>query len=208
MGLIVAANPLGQMIFSPLFGWWSNKIHSIRIPMICSLTLFTVASAIYSSLELIPDNVKYWMWASRFLIGVSSSNTAVCRSYLSDATRLSERTNAVSMISLAQVLGFIIGPGLQALVTPLGSDGIQLFGGGVVFNMYTAPSWINVVMSIGNLIMFMPAVFEVSRRITVFNFLDMEMFIWDGTLTFLYKNASKVNLWMGCYIGKITLKDL
>ncbi|XP_061387994.1 major facilitator superfamily domain-containing protein 8 [Musca vetustissima] len=173
MGFIVAANPLGQMIFSPLFGWWSNKIRSIRLPMICSLVLFTVASAIYSSLELRPDNVKYWMLASRFLIGVSSSNTAVCRSYLSDATRLSERTNAVSMISLAQVLGFIIGPGLQALVTPLGSDGLQLFGGGAIFNMYTACGWINVVMSVGNLIMFMPVIFE-ERRVAAREIMIMQ----------------------------------
>ncbi|XP_065360293.1 major facilitator superfamily domain-containing protein 8 isoform X1 [Calliphora vicina] len=160
MGLIVAANPLGQMIFSPLFGWWSNKIGTIRLPLLSSLALFTVASAIYSSLEMRPDHVKYWMLASRFLIGVSSANIAVCRSYLSAATRLSERTKAVSMVSLAQVLGFIIGPGLQALVTPLGSDGYVWLWGGMVFNMYTACGWINVVMSVGNFIMFLPKIFE------------------------------------------------
>lgn len=37
MGFIVAANPLGQMIFSPLFGWWSNKIKSIRVPLLVSM---------------------------------------------------------------------------------------------------------------------------------------------------------------------------
>ncbi|XP_059216197.1 major facilitator superfamily domain-containing protein 8 isoform X1 [Stomoxys calcitrans] len=173
MGLIVAANPLGQMVFSPLFGWWSNKIKSVRIPMVCSLTLFTVASAIYSSLELRPDNVKYWMLMSRFLIGVSSSNTAVCRSYLSDATRLSERTKAVSMISLAQVLGFIIGPGLQALATPLGSNDLTWFGVGIIFNMYTASGWINVIMGIGNLIMFMPSIFE-ERKIAAREIMIMQ----------------------------------
>lgn len=41
-----------------------------------------------------------------------SANVAICRSYLSSATTLRERTGAVSMISLAQVLGFIIGPGV------------------------------------------------------------------------------------------------
>lgn len=160
MGLIVAANPLGQMIFSPIFGYWSNKLGTIRLPLLCSLALFTVASGIYSSLEFRPDNVKYWMLASRFLIGVSSANIAVCRSYLSAATRLSERTQAVSMVSLAQVLGFIVGPGLQAAVTPLGSDGFTLFGG-FTFNMYTACGWINVLMSIGNFIMFLPMFFQV-----------------------------------------------
>lgn len=162
MGLIVAANPLGQMIFSPLFGWWSNKRASIRLPLLCSLALFTVASIIYSSLELRPPNVKYWMLISRFLIGVSSANIAVCRSYLSAATRLSERTKAVSMVSLAQVLGFIVGPGLQAAVTPLGNDGYKWLWGGMVINTFTACGWINVLMSVANFIMFLPKVFEVN----------------------------------------------
>lgn len=72
MGFIVAANPFGQMIFSPLVGWWSNKLGSIRIPLIVSLLVFTGASAIYSCLELFGSNVKHWMLWSRFLVGVSS----------------------------------------------------------------------------------------------------------------------------------------
>ncbi|XP_032290420.1 major facilitator superfamily domain-containing protein 8 isoform X2 [Drosophila virilis] len=159
MGMIVAANPLGQMIFSPIFGWWGNKLGTIRLPLLLSLALFTLASALYSSLELV-DNVKYWMLASRFLIGVSSANIALCRSYLSAATRLSERTHAVSMVSLAQVLGFIIGPGLQALVTPLGRSGHVWFWGTMHVNMYTASGWINVLMSMGNFVMFLPGIFK------------------------------------------------
>ncbi|KAL7732400.1 hypothetical protein ACLKA6_004375 [Drosophila palustris] len=160
MGLIVAANPLGQMIFSPIFGWWGNKLGTIRLPLLISLGLFTIASGLYSSLELCQDNVKYWMLASRFLIGVSSANIALCRSYLSAATRLSERTHAVSMVSLAQVLGFIIGPGLQALVTPLGRHGHVWLWGAMHVNMYTASGWINVIMSMGNFVMFLPFIFQ------------------------------------------------
>ncbi|KAL5274405.1 MFSD8 family protein [Megaselia abdita] len=159
MGLIVAANPLGQMIFSPLFGFWSNKSGSIRIPLLCSLALFTFASILYSSLDFVTSYVKYWMLISRFLIGVSSANIAVCRSYLSEATRLDERTGAVSMISLAQVLGFIIGPALQAAVTFFGDDGFKPIPG-VVLNMYTASGWINVIMSIMNFIFFLPFMFQ------------------------------------------------
>ncbi|XP_017063397.1 major facilitator superfamily domain-containing protein 8 isoform X2 [Drosophila eugracilis] len=160
MSLIVAANPLGQMIFSPIFGWWGNKLGKIRLPLLISLALFTMASGIYSSLELRPNNVKYWMLASRFLIGVSSANIALCRSYLSGATRVCERTHAVSMVSLAQVLGFIIGPTLQAAVTPLGDKGYVWLWGNMHFNMYTASGWINVLMSTGNYLMFLPGVFE------------------------------------------------
>uniref|UniRef100_A0A6P4EI48 Major facilitator superfamily domain-containing protein 8 isoform X1 n=1 Tax=Drosophila rhopaloa TaxID=1041015 RepID=A0A6P4EI48_DRORH len=184
MGLIVAANPLGQLIFSPIFGWWGNKLGKIRLPLLISLALFTLASGIYSSLELRPDNVKYWMLSSRFLIGVSSANIALCRSYLSAATRLSERTHAVSMVSLAQVLGFIIGPALQAVVTPLGEHGHVWLWGMMHFNMYTASGWINVLMSIGNFMMFLPGVFEehkiAAREVMVMQGGTSEESTWKG----------------------------
>lgn len=93
------------MIFSPLFGWWANKVKSIRIPFIVSLGVFCAASALYSSLDLVNGNAKYWMLTARFFVGVSSANVVICRSYLSAATTLSERTKAVSILTLAQTLG-------------------------------------------------------------------------------------------------------
>lgn len=86
----------------------------------------------------------------------------MCRSYLSAATKLKERTHAVSMVSLAQVLGFVFGPALQALVTPLGDSGYILFGGYLHLNMYTASGWINVFLGILNFIAFLPFIFKVS----------------------------------------------
>ncbi|KAK5650104.1 hypothetical protein RI129_001133 [Pyrocoelia pectoralis] len=160
MGFVVAANPLGQMLFSPLVGWWANKLGSIRIPVLASLGVFIVSSAIYSSLELFEEYRKYWMLVSRFLVGVSSANIAACRSYLSAATRLSERTQAVSMISLAQVLGFVIGPAIQAAVVPLGDEGVWLIPGKLKLNMYTAAGWISVILSIFNFVCFLPYIFK------------------------------------------------
>jgi MFS transporter, ceroid-lipofuscinosis neuronal protein 7 len=163
MGLIVAANPLGQMIFSPLFGWWSNKLSSIRVPLLASMAIFCVSSALYSSLDLIKEDVKYWMFLARFFVGVSSANIAVCRSYVSAATTITERTNSVSMMSLAQVLGFVIGPALQAAVTPLGTEGF-LFMNTFQINMYTASGWLNVLLGLTNFVMFLPCFFK-DRRV-------------------------------------------
>lgn len=160
MGYVVAANPFAQMLFSPLVGWWSNKLGTIRLPMLTSLALFTVASAMYSSLELFSGYRKYWMLWTRFLIGVSSANIAACRSYVSAATKFSERTKAVSMISLAQVLGFIIGPALQAAVVFLGDEGVWLFPNKLKLDMYTASGWINVFLSVVNFCLFLPYFFK------------------------------------------------
>ncbi|XP_043668192.1 major facilitator superfamily domain-containing protein 8 isoform X1 [Vespula pensylvanica] len=158
MGYVVAANPLGQMLFSPLVGWWGNKRGSVRLPLLITLLLFICASAMYSILEILPGDRKALMASARFLVGVSSANVAVARSYLSAATKLSERTQAVSMITLAQVLGFVVGPGLQAAVTPLGDKTIYFLS--LPFNMYTMTGWINVIMGIINFILFLPWSFK------------------------------------------------
>lgn len=72
MSYVVAANPFGQMLFSPLVGWWGNKRGSVRLPLLITLALFTFASTAYSILEVIPGNKKIYMIMARFFIGVSS----------------------------------------------------------------------------------------------------------------------------------------
>lgn len=74
MGLIVAANPLGQFIFSPVFGYWANKAKSLRTPFIVSLALFAISSGLYSCLETVDSHVKYYMALARFFVGVASAN--------------------------------------------------------------------------------------------------------------------------------------
>lgn len=73
MGYVVAANPLGQILFNPLFGLWGNKIKSVRIPLYVTIVLFCLSSVLYSCLGAFPSgSVKYVMLLSRFLVGVGS----------------------------------------------------------------------------------------------------------------------------------------
>lgn len=58
----------------------------------------------------------------------------------------------------SQVLGFAVGPALQTAVSPLGNDGTSLMG--LPMNMYTAAGWINVLMGILNLALFLPWSFK------------------------------------------------
>lgn len=64
------------------------------------------------------------------------------------------------MISLAQTLGFVFGPLLQAAVVPLGKKGVWLIPQKLKLNMYTAAGWINVLFSICNVYLFLPSVFK------------------------------------------------
>lgn len=84
----------------------------------------------------------------------------MCRAYLSAATTVKERTTAVSFGSLAQVLGFIVGPALQAALTPLGDKGQKFFNGKLYFDMYTAPGWVNVLLAVINIVILLPWTFE------------------------------------------------
>uniref|UniRef100_A0A183F0T6 MFS domain-containing protein n=1 Tax=Gongylonema pulchrum TaxID=637853 RepID=A0A183F0T6_9BILA len=49
------------------------------------------------------------------------------------------------------VFGLSIGPALQALFTPLGRTGFH--AGTVVFNMYTVPAFLMVIVSIASIIL-------------------------------------------------------
>lgn len=64
------------------------------------------------------------------------------------------------MISLAQTLGFVFGPALQAAVVPLGKKGVWLIPHKLKLNMYTAAGWINVLFSVCNVYLFLPSVFK------------------------------------------------
>lgn len=163
LGLAVGANPLGQLLFSPLVGLWANRSGSSRAPLLATLALFVLASVLYSHLHLTRPHAKYWMVFARFLVGVSSANIAVARSYLSAATLVEERTRAVAVVSLAQVLGFVVGPALQAAVTPLGPGAPYPPAGEPVsllrLDMYTAAGWVNALLGTLNFLLFLPCIF-------------------------------------------------
>ncbi|XP_013196044.2 major facilitator superfamily domain-containing protein 8 [Amyelois transitella] len=164
LGLAVGANPLGQLLFSPLLGLWANRAGSARAPLLATLALFVLASTLYAQLHLTRPYAKYWMLLARFLVGVSSANIAVARSYLSSATLVSERTRAVAWVSLAQVLGFVVGPALQAAAAPLGPGPPYPPPGDLSsplrLDMYTAAGWINAVFGIVNFVLFLPWFFK------------------------------------------------
>ncbi|XP_013141668.1 PREDICTED: major facilitator superfamily domain-containing protein 8 [Papilio polytes] len=157
LGVAVGASPLGQLMLSPLLGLWANRA-GVRAPLSATLGLFALASALYSQLHLTRPYAVSCMIAARFLIGVSSSNVAVARAYLSAATREEERTRAVSAVSLAQVLGFVAGPALQAAAAPLGTSDSS----GLRFDMYSAPGLLNAALGLINLLLLMPGCFHVS----------------------------------------------
>ena len=56
-GFVVAADALGQLIFSPIFGLIADRLDSIRlVSLICCLT-FCLGNTLYANVALVPANL-------------------------------------------------------------------------------------------------------------------------------------------------------
>lgn len=67
-GLVVASYSLGQIIGSPLFGWYSNKVKNVKSPIAMGLILSFVGNMIYVSALIAPTSLaKYFVLMGRFI---------------------------------------------------------------------------------------------------------------------------------------------
>ncbi|KAH7706645.1 major facilitator superfamily domain-containing protein 8, partial [Aphelenchoides avenae] len=71
-GYVVALHSLGQMIGSPLMGYWSNRSKSISMSLLLGLVLMFVGNGVYLSAQLLPSNRKYMILLSRLIVGIGS----------------------------------------------------------------------------------------------------------------------------------------
>ena len=79
-GWLVAANPLGQLIFSPILGMLANKLNgSIRAVGIGCSVMFIAGNFLYAIPSLLPEGNGrvVLLFISRFLTGASSGITTV-----------------------------------------------------------------------------------------------------------------------------------
>ncbi|XP_048740690.2 major facilitator superfamily domain-containing protein 8-like isoform X2 [Ostrea edulis] len=161
LGWVVASYSLGQLIASPAFGKMANCLGRSREPLVVSLIINVLANILYAYLEDIKDHRVVLLITARALIGFGAGNVAVVRSYLSGATTVSERTPTMANLSAFQAVGFIVGPGIQTAMVPIGYPG-PVHVTGMRINLYTAPAFLSALVGIINLILLF-AVFREHR---------------------------------------------
>ncbi|XP_055596937.1 major facilitator superfamily domain-containing protein 8-like [Uranotaenia lowii] len=148
-----------QLVFAPGFGYWNNKLSSIRMPMLLFLVIYVIGNTLYAVLEEIPDHRRHYMLVSRAFVGIAFVCCAIYRAYVSTATTVAERTKTMSYLALAQAIGLLAGSVFQSLFALLGEEGYRV-AGLFQLNMYTANGWICVVLGVINIILMMPGIFE------------------------------------------------
>uniref|UniRef100_A0AC34GP51 Major facilitator superfamily (MFS) profile domain-containing protein n=1 Tax=Panagrolaimus sp. ES5 TaxID=591445 RepID=A0AC34GP51_9BILA len=145
-GYIVAGYSVGQIMSAPSFGYWSNKLKQVKLPLYIGLFLMFIGNAIYLSLEIIPFPAKFVLFIGRFITGVGSSNSCLLRTYASTASTSKDRSRAIAYVTCGQALGATCGPVFQLVFTPLGYPGLRYLNMGI--NIYTAPAYFACFMNV------------------------------------------------------------
>uniref|UniRef100_A0A0N5CGG1 MFS domain-containing protein n=1 Tax=Strongyloides papillosus TaxID=174720 RepID=A0A0N5CGG1_STREA len=145
-GIVIASYSVANIILSPLFGWWSNKIGTIKTPVNFGLFAQLLGNVVYMNLELFPFGAKYGMVVARLFTGVGSATITLFKAYGASGSTVKDRSIAIAYITSGVAFGLAIGPVFNLLFTPLGYPGFIFLG--IRFNMYTLPAIASVIANI------------------------------------------------------------
>jgi predicted MFS family arabinose efflux permease len=73
-GFIIALYSLGQILSAPVFGYWSNKIKRVKLPLYVGLVLMFFGNVVYCMLERFGEP-RYMMMIGRFITGMGSGKS-------------------------------------------------------------------------------------------------------------------------------------
>jgi MFS family permease len=120
IGFLTAIYTLMQLIFAPLWGRLSDRVG--RRPVImASLAGSAVASLVFGL-----AGALWLLFLARAVDGISGASYAAAQAYIADVTSPEERAHGLGLIGAAFGIGFVIGPGLGALLA-LGDPRLPFF---------------------------------------------------------------------------------
>ncbi|CCD67917.1 Major facilitator superfamily (MFS) profile domain-containing protein [Caenorhabditis elegans] len=149
-GIVVAMYSVSQAIFSPVFGFWSNRIGQVRFPLIVGFIVMAFGNITYLSLQYLSSNHLYVMMLARLIAGGGTGNMSLLRAYASTASTSKDRSRAIACVSGGIALGTMMGPGLQLLFSPLGENGINILG--LNISIYTSPALFCLILNVTGLL--------------------------------------------------------
>jgi len=147
VGLLYSVYSFAQLIFSPIWGSYSDRIG--RRPIMLLSTFGAVIAYIMFGLA----GSLFVLFASRVVAGVMGGNISTAQAYISDITSTEERAKGMGLIGAAFGIGFMVGP---ALATALIHDSLHGFIAGIglpnvaswmAANKYALPGFFAAFMS-------------------------------------------------------------
>jgi DHA1 family tetracycline resistance protein-like MFS transporter len=113
VGVLFASYSICQLVAAPVLGGLSDRWG--RRPVL----LFSILGTAVSFLVLAVAQSLPLLFASRMVDGLSGGNISTARAYISDVTEPRDRAKAFGLIGAAFGLGFICGPALAGLLSPV-----------------------------------------------------------------------------------------
>ena len=111
LGVVIAAEAVGQFASAPLLGQLSDRFGRKRILLLCQV----VAAASLLLLALAPNVVVILI--ARAMFGLTAGNIAVTGAYVADHTDTASRRQAMGILMGGAGVGGIIGAGLSGLLS-------------------------------------------------------------------------------------------
>uniref|UniRef100_A0AC35U5K9 MFS domain-containing protein n=1 Tax=Rhabditophanes sp. KR3021 TaxID=114890 RepID=A0AC35U5K9_9BILA len=145
-GYVIASYSIGQFFGVPIFGYISNRIKQFKLPLIICIVFTLMGNLFHIGLEIYSHDRRYLLLVARILTGLGAGVSSLVFAYLAIVSSNADRSRAIAMVTLSNSLGYIMGPGFQAIFSYFDYPGYPLFG---VFhlNLYTIPAYIALIIN-------------------------------------------------------------
>ncbi len=108
IGLLYSIYSVAQLVFSPIWGSWSDRIG--RRPIM----LLSTAGAVVAYIMFGLAGSLLVLFLSRLVAGVMGGNIATAQAYIADVTSDKDRAKGMGLIGAAFGIGFVLGPALAS----------------------------------------------------------------------------------------------
>lgn len=129
IGLLYSVYSIAQLIFSPIWGSFSDKIG--RRPIMLMSTFGAVIAYIIFGFA----GTLTVLFFSRIIAGIMGGNISTAQAYIADVTSTKDRAKGMGMLGAAFGIGFVIGP---ALASGIIHPEFREFFAGLGFNQLAA----------------------------------------------------------------------
>lgn len=153
IGLLYSVYSFMQLIFSPIWGSWSDRIG--RRPIMLLSTFGAVIAYILFGLA---ESLSL-LFFSRIVAGTMGGNISTAQAYIADVTDSENRARGMGLIGAAFGIGFVIGPALAtALIHPafhefVANRGFVQFAGWMSDNRFALPGFFAAFLSFCSFLM-------------------------------------------------------
>ena len=148
IGLLYSVYSFMQLIFSPIWGSWSDRIGRRPI-MLMSTFGAVIAYTIFGLAESLGV-----LFLSRIVAGTMGGNISTAQAYIADVTDNENRARGMGLIGAAFGIGFVVGPATAtALIHPsfhqfIAGTGFTEFAAWMESNRFALPGFFAAFMSL------------------------------------------------------------